>query len=80
VQLLPDLRRPAGVVVAARKNSTPYSGPALQTGDVIYSVNRKVISNVAQLRQTLEGIKSGQSAVLLVERDGHLVYVPLELD
>jgi hypothetical protein len=25
-------------------------------------VNRKVISNVAQLRQTLEGIKSGQPA------------------
>ena len=80
VQLLPELRRPAGVVVAARKNSTPYSGPALQTGDVIYSVNRKVISNVAQLRQMLESIKSGQPAVLLVERDGHLIYVPLEMD
>ena len=80
VQLLPELRRPAGVVVAARKNSTSYSGPTLQTGDVIYSVNRKVISNVAQLRQMLESIKSGQPAVLLVERDGHLIYVPLELD
>ena len=80
VQFLPELRRPAGVVVAARKNSTSYSGPALQTGDVIYSVNRKVISNVAQLRQMLEGIKSGQPAVLLVEREGHLIYVPLELD
>lgn len=80
VQLLPELRRPAGVVVAARKNSAPYSGAALQTGDVIYSVNRNIISNVAQLRQTLEGIKPGQPAVLLVERDGHLIYVPLELD
>ncbi len=80
VKLMPELRRPAGVVVAARKNSAPYSGPALQAGDVIYSVNRKVISNVAQLRQVLEGIKSGQPAVLLVERDGHLIYVPLELD
>jgi len=80
VQLLPELRRPAGVVVAARKNSAPYSGPALQSGDVIYSVNRNVINNVAQLRQILESIKPGQPAVLLVERDGHLIYVPLELD
>lgn len=80
IQLLPELRRPAGVVVAARKNNTPYSGPALQTGDVIYSVNRQVISSVAQLRQVLESIKSGQAAVLLVERDDHLIYVPLELD
>jgi len=77
---LPELRRPAGVVVAARKNSAPYSGPALQSGDVIYSVNRNVINNVAQLRQILESIKPGQPAVLLVERDGHLIYVPLELD
>jgi serine protease Do len=80
VQLLPELRRPAGIVVAARKNNAPYSGAALQTGDVIYSVNRKVVSNVTELRQTLEAIKPGQPAVLLVERDGHLIYVPLELD
>ncbi len=80
LQLLPELRRPAGVVVAARKNNAPYSGAALQPGDVIYSVNRKVISNVAELRQTLESIKPGQPAVLLVEREGRLIYVPLELD
>ncbi|HWF48150.1 MAG TPA: trypsin-like peptidase domain-containing protein [Bryobacteraceae bacterium] len=80
LQLLPDLRRPQGVVVAARKANTPYSGPALETGDVIYQVNHDVIANVAQLRQELESMKSGAAAVLLVERDSHLIYVPLELD
>ena len=52
----------------------------LQTGDVIYAANRQVISGVAQLRQTLGAMKSEQAVVLLVERSGHLIYVPLELD
>ena len=80
LQLMPELRRPAGVVVAARKANAPYTGPALQTGDVIYATNRQVVSGVAQLRETLGGMKSGQAVVLLVERSGHLIYVPLELD
>jgi serine protease Do len=80
LQLMPELRRPAGVVVAARKTNAPYSGPALQTGDVIYSVNRQVVNGVAQLRQVLGNMKSGQAVVLLVERSGHLIYVPLQLD
>jgi serine protease Do len=80
LQLLPDLRRPAGVVVAARKNTAPYSGPPLQVGDVIYGVNRQVVEGVAQLQQILGGMKTSQAVVLLVERSGHLIYVPLQLD
>ncbi len=78
--LMPDLRRPAGVVVAARRAGAPYAGPALDVGDVIYSVNRDVINNVAQLKQYLDSKKSGDSLVLLVEREGHLLYVPMQLD
>lgn len=80
LKLLPELRRPSGVVVAARKATAPYSGPALETGDVIYAVNRQVVSNVADLRHMLGGIKAGQPAVLLVERDSHLIYVAVTLD
>jgi len=78
-ELMPDLRRPAGVVVAARTANTPYSGPVLQTGDVIYAVNHRVIGSVGQLRDTLGGMKSGQAAVLTIEREGHLLYIPIEL-
>lgn len=67
-------------MVAARKANTPYSGPPLETGDVIYEVNHDVVANVAQLRQELESMKSGAAVVLLIERDNHLIYVPLELD
>src|ERR1700685_2473167 len=69
-ELMPDLRRPAGVVVAARKANTPYTGPALDTGDVIYAVNHRVIGTVDQLRETLSSMKSGGAAVLTIEREG----------
>jgi serine protease Do len=80
LKIMPDLRRPAGVVVVARNATPPYSGPALQTGDVIYGVNRLVVGSVEQLRDVLHRIKPGQAVVLLLERDGKLLYVPLELD
>jgi serine protease Do len=80
LQLMPDLRRPSGVVVAARQANAPYSGPAIQVGDVIYGVNRQVITSVAKLKQVLQAVKPGSSAVLTLERDGHMIYVPLEFD
>ncbi len=80
LELMPELRRPAGVVVAARKTPAPYTGPLLESGDVIYSVNRRVVNGVTQLQQTLNGMKTGDPVVLLVERSGHLIYVPLQLD
>ncbi len=80
LEVLPELRRPAGVVIAARKSNPPYSGPPLETGDVIYSVNRKVVNNVAQLQGVLNQIKPSGAVVLLVERNGHLIYIPLQLD
>jgi serine protease Do len=80
LQLLPDLRRPAGVVVAAHIASSPYSGPTLETGDVIYAMNRRVVSTVAGLRGMLDRLKAGDAVVLLVEREGKLIYVPLELE
>ncbi len=79
-ELMPDLRRPAGVVVAARRSGAPYSGPPLETGDVIYALNRQVVNGVAQLRQYLGAMKPGDAVVLLIEREGHLLYVPMQLD
>jgi S1-C subfamily serine protease len=66
LQLMPDLRRPRGVVVAARNSNLP--------------VNRRIVNNVNELRETLGAMKTGEAAVLLIERDAHLMYLPLELD
>ena len=78
--LISDLRRPAGVLVAASTAAHPYSVGGLKTGDVIFSVNRKIISSVAELKSAVNGLKSGDPAVLLVQRDENLVYVALEID
>ena len=78
--LLPDLRRPAGVVVAARRQSAPFSGAVLSVGDVLYAENRQVVNGVEQLKQVLGTLKSGDAAVLLVEREKRLIYVSLQLE
>jgi serine protease Do len=80
LQVVPDLDRPSGVLVAARNSNVGYSGPALKVGDAIYEVNRRVVGTVAELRGALSELESGDAVVLLIERDGNLIYVPLELD
>ncbi len=79
--LLGDLRKPAGVVVAA----TSFDSPAAQqggflAGDVIYSVNRRPVSSLADLRREVAALKSGDAVVLQVERNGELRYVAFTID
>ncbi len=79
-QLLPDLRRPIGVVVAARAGESPYSGDSLKLGDVIYEVNGTPVSSVDALRGALDKLKETDPLALLVERDGQLLYVTMQIE
>jgi S1-C subfamily serine protease len=72
--LLPDLRRKYGVIVAARGQS------ALAVGDVIYSVNNSPVSDIEALRKLLDAIKPGDPAVLQIEREGKLMFLALDLE
>jgi len=47
-------------------------------GDVIYSVNRRTVASIAQLRDLFKNLKTGDPAVLLIERNSHLMYIPLQ--
>jgi serine protease Do len=78
-QMLPDLRKPYGVVVAARAAGSPYSSQ-LNPGDVIHALNAEPISSVAALRQALDKRKPTDPIVLQIERDGRLMYLDLELE
>src|SRR5579875_1097668 len=78
--LLPDLRHQYGVLVAARSANPPYTGPALEIGDVIYDVNRTPVSSVKTLRAILDQLKAGEPAVLQVERNGKLRYLVAEFE
>ena len=78
--MLGGLRHAYGLVVAAHSASAPYSGESLETGDVIYQINREPTLSVKAIRQTLEAMKPGDAVVLQVERAGHLLYLALELE
>lgn len=77
-QMLPDLRIPGGVVVAARTPTAGLLGDGPEPGDVIHGVNGQSVDDVASLRRRLAEIKPGDPVVLQIERDGQLSYLVLE--
>jgi serine protease Do len=79
-EMLPELRRGYGVLVAGETNDTPYSGESLLVGDAIYEVNRVPAVSVRAVSATLDTLKPGDPAVLLIERDGGLMYLTIELE
>ena len=79
-EMLPDLRKKYGIVVAARGADSSYSGDALQLGDVIYSVNTEPVTTVDALRKILDTFKEDEPLVLQVEREGKLRYLTLTME
>ncbi len=78
--MLPELRHEYGLVVAGRTAMSPYSGDEIETGDVIYEMNRSPTLSVKGVRAALDMMKSGDPVVLQVERAGRLMYLALELE
>ena len=78
-KILPDLRKPAGVLVAARVAETPESEEGLATGDLIISLNGKEVPNVASLRRLLGDLQSGSAAVFQIQREDLLKFIVLDL-
>src|SRR4051812_11979829 len=80
-QLLPQLRRPKGAVVARVLPDTPYSQQGkLEVGDVVYAFNSKPITGVAELKSVVSALKPGAAAVLLIERESTLMYLAFRVE
>jgi serine protease Do len=77
--MVADLRKPYGVVIAARAGESPYAGDPLQLGDVIFAVNGTAISSIESLNKAIDGLKDSDPLVLQVQRDGGLRYLTLEV-
>ena len=75
LDVLPNLRRTAGVAVAAVPSEYAGLNPGLVAGDVIYSFNNRSIRSLDELRDELKDKKSGDPIVFLVERFRQLIYV-----
>ena len=74
--LLPDLRVPSGVVVAAAARTGPPAWEGeLQPGDVIHAVNRTTIKDMSALRAAVDELKVGDALVLRIEREGEMLFL-----
>jgi serine protease Do len=74
--ILPPLRRDKGVVVATVSAGAPFSQQGrLQAGDVIYSLNGKIVEQINDLNTIASTLKPGTAAVLQIERQGTLMYL-----
>ncbi len=79
LKLLPEPRKHAGVVVAARVSGMPGSEHGLVPGDLIISLNGKEIPSVENLRTLLRNLPPGSTVVLQIQRDSQLRYIVLQL-
>jgi serine protease Do len=80
-ELLPELRRGTGAVVARVTPGTPYSQQGrLEPGDAIYALNGRAIGSVEELKASASALKPGSAAVLLVERASTLMYLSFRVE
>ena len=78
--MVPDLRRPSGVIVVGRAADLIGPDSGLSTGDIIHSLNQTPIDSIETLRTAAKALKSGDSVAMQVERDGHLRWVSFEME
>lgn len=78
--MLSSLRRPGGVLVAARAIAAASSESGLLPGDVIVAVNGTTIGAVAQLRRIVDELKPGAACVLQIQRQGQLMFLAFEIE
>jgi serine protease Do len=72
---LPRNRGGAVISGVERRGAAAIAG--LQSGDIILEVNRQPVSNPGQVTKALQSVQPGQSAFLLVWRDGAEVFAVL---
>lgn len=67
----------SGVMVAAVSGSAARAG--LQPGDIVVALNSRPIRTVEELRTATRGLRNGDTAALLVQRDGAQLFIPVRL-
>jgi len=77
---LPVVRMGSGVIVIGRAPGFNSINTGLRTGDLIHSLNRTPIESVEQLKTAVAKLRSGDAAVLQIERQGQFQYLAFEMD
>jgi len=74
-KLIPPTRGEQGLVIVALTAEGKATSMDLQVGDVLYTLNRKVIDSVQRLRDMLAQLPENAPVALQIERDGKLQYM-----
>jgi len=77
--LLPGLRLPGGVLVAAKVAGLPGPSEGLQAGDIIGAVNGERITDIDRLRAVLSTMQSGDPVAVNIQRGSRLALLAFEL-
>jgi serine protease Do len=79
--MIPGRRSDKGIVVARVSSDGPYSQQGrLQAGDIIFGLNGKPVTTIAELQAALGTLKPAQATVLQVERAGTLLFLAFRLE
>lgn len=79
-RLLPPLRKRTGVVVGARSRAAILWERGFKAGDVIYALNGTPIHSLADIRQAVAGLRSGDAVAAQVEREGALMFLSFQVE
>jgi serine protease Do len=77
-KMIPEMRKPASILVAARLANLQESEEGLAPGDLIISLNGEGITNVETLVTLLSKMQTGSPVVLQIQRDDQLKYIAME--
>jgi serine protease Do len=72
--MLPGLRDPFGIIVAARSAQATIEAP-LAPGDIIRTLNGQRMTTLNRLRTALKALPAGAPVVLQIQRGGQLMFV-----
>lgn len=75
----PDLRRPYGLIVAARSPAGQSQYIDLRENDVIHSINGEMITDLAIFRKVIDELPAGSPVALQVERDHRMQYIAFQI-
>ena len=77
--LQPQEKQEAGVAsgLLVEDSSGPAAAAGVQAGDVLLAINGTPVKDVDQVRGAVA--KAGKSVALLIEREGHQIFVPVRI-